>query len=70
MKCDNVTTYDYYHWNWSANSVCDDAIFIASCICEAISDEIRWTNPQERERDWEGLLDTFQVRLVSLMGHW
>ena len=70
MKCDNVTTYDSYHWNWSANSICDDAIFIASCVCEAISDEIRWPNPQEKEKDWEGLLDTFQIVLVSLMGHW
>jgi hypothetical protein len=42
MKCDNVTTYDSYHWNWSASSVCDDAIFVASCVCEAIGNEITW----------------------------
>ena len=50
MRCDNVITYGSYNWNWSANSVCDDAIFVALCVCEAILDEIRWPNSQERER--------------------
>ena len=76
MKCDNVTTYDSYHWNWSANSVCDDAIFITSCVCEAISDEIRWPNPQERKRlerilrHFPGCIGFIDGTLVEIQRPW
>ena len=76
MKCDNVITYDSYHWNWSTNSVCDDAIFIASYICKAISDEIRWPNLQERERlgknlrHFPGCIGFIDGTLVELRRPW
>ncbi len=42
MKHDNVSMYDEFVWNWSKNVVCDDAIFIASCINDAIGNDIWW----------------------------
>ena len=50
MKCDSVTTYGLYHWNWLASCICDDAIFVASYVCEAIGSEIRWPDAQQRLR--------------------
>jgi hypothetical protein len=47
MKCDNVTTYDSFHWNWLQSCVCDDAIFVASCVCKIIEDEIQWPNVEK-----------------------
>jgi hypothetical protein len=41
IKCENIKTYDSYHYNWSASCVYDDAIFTTSCICEAIASEMR-----------------------------
>jgi hypothetical protein len=32
--------YDAFVWNWSKNVVCEDVIFIAYCIINAIGDEI------------------------------
>ncbi|CAM6094787.1 unnamed protein product [Calypogeia fissa] len=48
MKHDNTIFMDSQRWNWSRTSVCDDAIFVASCINEAISNEIRWPSAAER----------------------
>ncbi len=41
MKHDNVSMYDALVWNWSKSAMCDDDIFIASCINDAIGDEIQ-----------------------------
>lgn len=40
LKHNNVFKDDTFMWNWSKSVIFDDAIFIASCIREAISDEI------------------------------
>ncbi len=32
--------YDTFLWNWSKIGICDDIIFITSCICETIGDKI------------------------------
>ncbi len=40
MKHDNVSMHDAFVWNWSKSEVCDDPIFITSCINDAIGDEI------------------------------
>jgi len=48
MKHDNVTMYAAFIWNWSKSPLCDDAIFIASCINYALEDEIQWPTPKER----------------------
>ncbi len=42
MKHDNVSMNDTFVWNWSKSVICDDVIFIASCINDVIGDEIRW----------------------------
>lgn len=48
MKHDNAVRYDAFRWNWNPGSMCDDALFIASCINVSIADEIRWPTPEER----------------------
>jgi hypothetical protein len=48
LKHDNTCAFDGSHWDWSKSSVCDDAVFVASCINSALSEEIRW--PSETER--------------------
>ncbi len=48
MKRDNVFMYDAFIWNWSKNAICDDAIFIASYINDAIGNEIWWSTTQEQ----------------------
>jgi hypothetical protein len=40
MKHANVFMYNTFVWNWSKNAICYDTIFIASCINDAIIDEI------------------------------
>ncbi len=32
--------HDTFMWNWSKTSICDDTLFISSCINEAIANEI------------------------------
>lgn len=40
MKHDNVIYLDSMFWNWSRLVVCDDVIFVALCVNEAIANEI------------------------------
>jgi hypothetical protein len=35
-------------WNWSKSPLCDDALFIASCINSALGNEIQWPTVEER----------------------
>jgi hypothetical protein len=48
MKHDNVTMYATFMWNWLKSTLCDDAIFIASCINHALEDEIQWPTLKEK----------------------
>jgi hypothetical protein len=48
MKHDNVIVYATFMWNWLKYTLCDDAIFIASCVNHALEDEIRWPTPKVR----------------------
>lgn len=48
MKHDNVIYLDSMVWNWSRSVVCEDTIFVASCVNEVIANEIRWPSTQER----------------------
>jgi hypothetical protein len=48
MKHDNVIVYATFMWNWLKYTLCDDAIFIASCVNHALEDEIRWPTPEEK----------------------
>jgi hypothetical protein len=40
MKHDNVFMYDAFTRDWSKSAICDDAIFIAYYIYDAIGNEI------------------------------
>jgi hypothetical protein len=42
FKHDNVTTYDFFMWNWAKSSMCTDVFFISSCINFTLVDEICW----------------------------
>jgi hypothetical protein len=35
-------------WNWAKASLYDDVLFVSSCICHGIGDEIQWPTLQER----------------------
>jgi hypothetical protein len=48
MKQNNVMMYDTFMWNWSEFCVCDDVIFIASCINYAFVYEIWGLMPKEK----------------------
>jgi len=48
LKHDNTAVFEGAYWNWSKSSVCDDSIFVSSCINVALADEIRWPDPRER----------------------
>jgi hypothetical protein len=49
MKHDNVM-YDASMWNWSKSALFNDALFIASCINHAFSNEIKWPTHEEKVR--------------------
>jgi hypothetical protein len=40
--------YDAFMWKWSKFALCDDILFIASCIDHALLDEIQWSTLKER----------------------
>jgi hypothetical protein len=48
LKHDNVTKYDSFMWNWAKSSMCDEVLFISSCINFALMDEIHWPTTQEK----------------------
>ena len=50
LKHDNVVAYESFQWNVDRSNLCDDAIFIASCINVAFAHEIYWSNEMERRR--------------------
>ncbi len=57
MKHNNITMYDTFMWNWSKYALCDNALFIASCINHTFSYEIQWPTLEERVKlrthSWE-----------------
>jgi len=40
MKHGYVVMFDAFMWNWNKINVCNDEIFIVSCINEALNNEI------------------------------
>jgi len=48
LKHDNASRYEGFVWNWSKSSSCDDALFVASCINEALQDQLCWPNEHDR----------------------
>ncbi len=49
--------HDTFMWNWSKTSICDDTLFISSCINEAIANEIQWSIVKERVTFASGIWD-------------
>ncbi len=35
-------------WNWNKFTICDDMVFIASCINEVVGDEVQWLSQKEQ----------------------
>jgi hypothetical protein len=48
MKHDIVIKYDALMWNWSKFTLCDYALFIASCINNALGNEIQWPTIEKK----------------------
>jgi hypothetical protein len=48
MKCDNVTIYNVFMWNWAKSSLCNHVLFITSCINNGLIDGIHWPMPHEK----------------------
>jgi hypothetical protein len=48
MKHDNIIKHDTFMWNYSKSTFCDDALFIASCINNALGNEIQWPTVEEK----------------------
>ena len=72
LKHDNTSMLDAFHWNWSKTALNDDAIFVASCINEALQHEIEWPDSYEREElgqqhpDFEGCIGFIDGTLVKI----
>jgi hypothetical protein len=49
LKHDNTSIFDGSQWNWSKSSMCDDALFVGSCVNAAMTNEIRWPTAAERQ---------------------
>lgn len=37
--------YNNFMWNWPKSILCEDALFIKSCINDALGNEIQWPMP-------------------------
>ncbi|CAM6102317.1 unnamed protein product [Calypogeia fissa] len=48
LKHDNMINFDASRWNWCMAAICDDALFVATCLNEAIAGEIRWPSVEDR----------------------
>jgi hypothetical protein len=48
MKHDNVIIYNMFMWNWAKLTLCDDMLFIASCINNALTDENHWPTQHKK----------------------
>jgi hypothetical protein len=73
---DNVTMHDTFMWNSFKTFICDDALFILSCINEAIVDDIQWSILEERvtltRRIWNllGCIRFIDITLVEIFKLW
>ncbi len=72
----NITIYDAFMWNLAKSSLCNDVIFIASCINHALVDEIHWPSSFERValgsqlRELLGCLGFINGTLVKIQEPW
>jgi hypothetical protein len=42
LNHDNIIQLEAYRWNYASSSLCDDCIFVASCINNALEEELSW----------------------------
>jgi hypothetical protein len=72
LKHANLVAFDAFEWNWSKSLLYDDAIYIASCLNEALSAEIRWPTLLERRelasylREFPGCISIIDGTLVNI----
>lgn len=72
MKHDNTVRMDAFTWNWSKSSTCDDTLFVASCINEALAEELQWPNSGQRRAlgsmipDLEGCIGFIDGTLIRI----
>jgi hypothetical protein len=59
--------YDAFMWNWSKSTLCDDALFITSCINHALEDEIQWITLEEG-LPWVHICESYYGVQGLLMG--
>lgn len=55
MKHDNIIYMDSMLRNWSRSTICNDAIFVASCVHEAIRDKICGLHQRRGKIHWPSL---------------
>ena len=46
---DNTSILDEFHWNWAKSVLNNDAIFVASCMNEALVRDTEWSDSYEQE---------------------
>ncbi len=72
---DNVIMFDVFMWNQNKSNVCDDVIFIASCINEALNNEIQWPIVEERAQlgsqipEFQGYIKFIDGTLIETQKH-
>ena len=76
LKHNNSTLFDTYLWNYSKSAVSDGTILIASCMNEALCDEIEWPSEEERVElgqrfdEFPGCIGLFDGTLVKVRRPW
>lgn len=50
LNHDNVISFYSFQWNFACFTLCNDVIFIASCINNAFAHKISWPDEVERRR--------------------
>ena len=72
LKHDNIVQLEAYGWNYASSSSCDDGIFVASCINEALKEELSWPDAARRRMlgqhlsDFKGCIGHIDGTLVQI----
>ena len=60
-----VLTYDTHHWNWLGLSLCDVALFKASCISLGLEGEMKWPHATERRRLLDAMNPLMSIGIID-----
>ena len=72
LKHDNIVQLQAYGWNYASSSSCDDCIFVASCINNALEEELSWPDAARRRilgqrlQDFKGCIGHIDGTLVQI----